>query len=192
MDALPCDIQYTNNNQTRYFHKGVNELLDIKFIIDKYNIQDEDIIIKLTGRYYLTNDTFFKLVIENPYIDIFIHHSAISVLNQQYKYLVQGEYVEFSLVSTQGGVHEFNAANVSGIKGGKLMCETRMGFKNTKPSFKVSERFGSVFDDVTNDNDNLKFKRAPPIQISPRHNRYFSVEKQEFTFTPLDIENAHF
>ena len=122
--------------------------------------------------------------------DIFIHHSAISVLNQQYKYLVQGEYVEFSLVSTQGGVHEFNAANVSGIKGGKLMCETRMGFKNTKPSFKVSERFGSVFDDVTNDNDNLKFKRAPPIQISPRHNRYFSVEKQEFTFTPLDILNA--
>ena len=72
MDALPSDIQYTNNNQTRYFHKGVNELLDIKFIIDKYNIQDEDIIIKLTGRYYLTTDTFFKLVIENPNCDVFI------------------------------------------------------------------------------------------------------------------------
>jgi len=115
--------------------------------------------------------------------DIFIHHSAISVLNQQYKYLVQGEYVEFSLVSTQGGVHEFNAANVSGVKGGKLMCETRLEFKNTKPSFKVSERFGAVFDDIASENESLKFKRPPPIHISPSNNRQFSTEKQEFTFS---------
>jgi CspA family cold shock protein len=32
--------------------------------------------------------------------DIFVHHSAINVENQQYKYLVQGEYVEFHLVKT--------------------------------------------------------------------------------------------
>lgn len=107
--------------------------------------------------------------------DIFVHHTAISVVNQQYRYLVQGEYVEFSLVSSSSGAHEFNAANVSGIKGGKLMCETRMEFKNTK---KVSERFGAVFDM----NDTLGFKRPPPIQISPRHNRFYSAEKQEFNF----------
>ncbi len=112
--------------------------------------------------------------------DVFIHHSAISVLNQQYKYLVQGEYVEFSLVSTQGGLHEFNAANVSGVKGGKLMCETRLEFKNTK---KVSERFGAVFDDIARENSSFSFKRPPPIQISPRNNRYFSTENQEFTFS---------
>ncbi len=113
--------------------------------------------------------------------DIFIHHSAISVLNQQYKYLVQGEYVEFSLVSTQGGMHEFNAANVSGIKGGKLMCETRMECKNTR---KVSERFGAVFDDVANECNSLKFRRRPqPIEISPRNNRYFSAENHEFSFS---------
>ena len=29
--------------------------------------------------------------------DVFIHHSAINVDSQQYKYLVQGEYVEFEL-----------------------------------------------------------------------------------------------
>jgi CspA family cold shock protein len=100
--------------------------------------------------------------------DIFVHHTAISVVNQQYRYLVQGEYVEFSLVSSSGGAHEFTAANVSGIKGGKLMCETRMEFKNTKM---VSERFGAVFDM----NDSLGFKRPPPIQISPRNNRFFST-----------------
>ena len=114
--------------------------------------------------------------------DIFIHHSAISVLNQQYKYLVQGEYVEFSLVSTQGGVHDFNAANASGIKGGKLMCETRLEFKNSKSSFNVSERFGAIFDGISSENESLNLKRPPPIQIYPRNNRYFSSEKQEFTF----------
>ena len=61
--------------------------------------------------------------------DIFVHHSAINVENQQYKYLVQGEYVEFTLSKTELGTHEFQAVNVSGIKGGKLMCETRFEFK---------------------------------------------------------------
>lgn len=61
--------------------------------------------------------------------DIFVHHSAINVENQQYKYLVQGEYVEFTLTKTELGTHEFQAVNVSGIKGGKLMCETRFEFK---------------------------------------------------------------
>ena len=61
--------------------------------------------------------------------DVFIHHSSINVKNQQYKYLVQGEYVEFSIISTNGGNHEFQAADVSGIKNGKLMCETRFEMK---------------------------------------------------------------
>ena len=56
--------------------------------------------------------------------DIFVHHSAINV-EGQYKYLVQGEYVEFSIVDTATEKHDCQAANVSGIKGGKLMCATR-------------------------------------------------------------------
>jgi len=57
--------------------------------------------------------------------DIFIHYSAIHVTNSQYKYLVQGEYVEFSLVKSNTDTHEFQATEISGIKGGALMCETR-------------------------------------------------------------------
>jgi cold shock CspA family protein len=68
--------------------------------------------------------------------DIFVHHSSIGVENQQYKYLVQGEYVEFSLSTTQGGSHEFHAANVGGINNGKLMCETRREFKIARTSYK--------------------------------------------------------
>tara|TARA_B110000285_G_C15041053_1_gene571824 strand:- start:401 stop:844 length:444 start_codon:yes stop_codon:yes gene_type:complete len=59
--------------------------------------------------------------------DIFVHHTAIMVHDdQQYRYLTQGEYVELSLKSVDGSeTHKIQAADVKGMKGGKLMCETR-------------------------------------------------------------------
>jgi cold shock CspA family protein len=57
--------------------------------------------------------------------DIFAHFSTIQVGDTQYKYLVQGEYVEFELSTSTNGTHEFQATKISGIKGGPLMCETR-------------------------------------------------------------------
>ena len=69
--------------------------------------------------------------------DVFIHHSAIKVEGEQYKYLVQGEYVEFTLSSVEGGKHEFQAGEVCGIKGGKLMCETRNELKSSRTTYKT-------------------------------------------------------
>jgi CspA family cold shock protein len=63
--------------------------------------------------------------------DIFVHFSTIHVTNSQYKYLIQGEYIEFDLASTPTDKHEFQATNVSGIKGGALMCETRQNARST-------------------------------------------------------------
>ena len=57
--------------------------------------------------------------------DIFTHYSSIRVSDSQYKYLVQGEYVELGLVKPETGDHEYQATDVSGIKGGRIMCETR-------------------------------------------------------------------
>jgi len=57
--------------------------------------------------------------------DIFIHYSTIRTTNSQYKYLVQGEYVEFNLVKSTAENHEYQAIDISGIKGGPLMCESR-------------------------------------------------------------------
>ena len=57
--------------------------------------------------------------------DIFAHHSNIQVSKEQYKYLVQGEYVEFDLEEADSGDHKWTASNIRGINGGKLMCETR-------------------------------------------------------------------
>ena len=57
--------------------------------------------------------------------DIFVHHSGLSVNGEQYKYLVQGEYVEFILTETKDETHKFQADSVTGINKGMLMCETR-------------------------------------------------------------------
>jgi CspA family cold shock protein len=69
--------------------------------------------------------------------DVFVHHSAVNVENNQYKYLVQGEYVEFDLIKTQSEKHEWQASHVSGIKGGKLMCETRHELKVARNEYKL-------------------------------------------------------
>ena len=57
--------------------------------------------------------------------DVFVHHSGIIVGSEQYKYLVQGEYVDFKMRATEGGDHAVQASNVTGVGGGWLMCETR-------------------------------------------------------------------
>ena len=72
--------------------------------------------------------------------DIFVHHSAILVDSQQYKYLVQGEYIEFDLVRTESATHEWQASNVVGIKGGKLMCETRHELKLARSEYKSTRQ----------------------------------------------------
>jgi len=68
--------------------------------------------------------------------DIFVHHSAIKVEQEQYKYLVQGEYVEFIVVETTSGPHKYQASSVVGVSGGKLMCETKREFKIARSTYK--------------------------------------------------------
>ena len=58
--------------------------------------------------------------------DVFAHHSGIQVATEQYKYLVQGEYVEYTKCKSQNDKHPWQATNIRGIGGGLLMCETRL------------------------------------------------------------------
>ena len=57
--------------------------------------------------------------------DIFAHHSSLNVKDEIYKYLVQGEYVEFGVQKMDSGNHEYQAMNIKGILQNDLMCETR-------------------------------------------------------------------
>jgi len=98
---------------------------------------------RLTGRVkWFNNSTGYGFITitdgDRSGSDIFVHHSAVQVESQQYKYLVQGEYVELELVKSSSGPHEWQASNVNGIKGGKLMCETRREFKLARTTYKSS------------------------------------------------------
>lgn len=73
--------------------------------------------------------------------DIFVHHSSISLQSeQQYKYLVQGEYVDMCISRVECGKHEFQATNITGIKGGKLMCETRRENRVAIENYKSTQK----------------------------------------------------
>jgi cold shock protein len=87
----------------------------------------------------------FITVTDGPFSgnDIFVHHSAINVVSQQYKYLVQGEYVEFDLGKVADSKHEWNALHVVGIRNGKLMCETRHETKLAKNEYRSTKQSDS-------------------------------------------------
>jgi cold shock CspA family protein len=64
--------------------------------------------------------------------DIFVHHANLTVEANQYKYLVQGEYVEFVKSELDNSKHKFNATDVTGVHRGRLMCETRQKMKDSR------------------------------------------------------------
>lgn len=103
--------------------------------------------------------------------DIFVHHSAINVENQQYRYLVQGEYVEFSLIATPNGNHEFQATSVCGIRSGKLMCETRREFKIARNNYRATSSSVSGNDEANHQQVEMPVQRGVNRQTrnnSPR------------------------
>ena len=66
--------------------------------------------------------------------DIFAHHAAIKTEKELFRYLVQGEYINFTIEDVkQNGdedKHSTTAGNITGINGGMLMCETRNTFES--------------------------------------------------------------
>lgn len=95
------NVFYTENNKQQFKSKGANELLDIKEVIDRYGIEDDDIIIKLTGRYRALSPKFFKEVIENENTyDAFIKfYGTCSLKFEQYDcilgcYALRAKYIK--------------------------------------------------------------------------------------------------
>jgi CspA family cold shock protein len=94
--------------------------------------------------------------------DVFVHHSSIKVDSEQYKYLVQGEYVDFSLSDTKTDDHEFQAGEVCGIKGGKLMCETRRDSRAARSQYRSSRH---------EDNENSEPVKMPRSVSAPKEQK---------------------
>jgi len=114
--------------------------------------------------------------------DIFVHHSAIKVVAEQYKYLVQGEYVEFGLINIVTGKHAIQASEVCGINGGKLMCETRYDTRVARSQNRskddVDRAADDYFDGVTNDVKMPKSVRVTtPKSSKPEGSRSKTVDR---------------
>ena len=65
LNMLDCEVYYTKNNFLQTGNKGIKELQDILDCIDKYNINDTDFIVKMTGRYILNDNSEFMNIIKN-------------------------------------------------------------------------------------------------------------------------------
>ena len=90
--------------------------------------------------------------------DVFVHHTGINVDTEQYKYLVQGEYVSFVLKDSDSTEHPYQAGSVRGVLEGPLMCETR----NANRSSREEEGEG---------NAPRRRRRVRPRGSGPRSNR---------------------
>ena len=91
--------------------------------------------------------------------DVFIHYTSIRVSNIQYKYLVQGEYVDFTVVDSESDSHEYQATDVCGVKGGSIMCETRNTLVRTKPSFTNKVLYTNTNTNTNTESTNLRPKQ---------------------------------
>lgn len=56
-----CEVFYTSNNTMNTKNKGIKELKDIKDCIEHYKIQDDEFVVKLSGRY--------KVMDRSPFIE---------------------------------------------------------------------------------------------------------------------------
>ena len=151
LDDFGCTTYYTNNNNLNTNNKGYKELQDILDCINTFNINDNDFIVKMTGRYILENESEFMNIIKN--ID-----------NKNYDCVIKyGSY--FKPVN-----YKMNDC-ITGLIG--MRCKYIK--KINKPSEKecVEWKWANVTQ-LIHDNNIYKVNRLG-INICPGSNRYFKV-----------------
>ena len=114
--------------------------------------------------------------------DIFAHYSTINVADSQYKYLVQGEYVEFVLSVSTNSSHEYQATKISGIKGGMLMCETRQMNRAPRNDREQVASAGTSEPNLSSVDKELR------QEIQPKKRHTFKRRMVEKPLSPIDID----
>ncbi len=75
LDNYSRHVCYSNVNNAKLRNKGVNEARSMMVALRQFNFDDNDIIVKLTGRHAFTSDAFFKTIQNNPEVDAFVLYS---------------------------------------------------------------------------------------------------------------------
>lgn len=120
------DVYYTDNNKYNFKSKGVNEMLDIKDVIRTYGIKDDDIIIKLTGRYRLLSPLFLNEI--NEKYDVFIKFYSVQTLKFEEYDCVLGCYairVNYLKLFNHLLINNYNSAEIAFAKYVRL-CGARV------------------------------------------------------------------
>ena len=65
-------VCYTKSNNAKLKNKGINEAKSLLAGLEHFQFRDDDMIIKLTGRYHFISDKFIQLVEANQHIDAFV------------------------------------------------------------------------------------------------------------------------
>ncbi len=151
LNMLDCEVYYTENNFLQTGNKGLKELQDILDCIDKYNINDYDFIVKITGRYILDDNSEFMNIINN------IH-------NTKYNCVIKyGSY--------------YNPVNykmddcITGLIG--MSCLYVKQIEKPSETECVEWKWGKVTNLI--DNDKIYLVDKLGINICPGSNSYFKV-----------------
>lgn len=100
-----------------------------------------DTTVKTTGRvkWFNKNSGYgFITAVDGDHCgeDIFVHHSVLNVEKDQFRYLVDGEYVTFvwSESGKDSQQHKWQASSVTGVCAGPLLCETQNSSRDNASS----------------------------------------------------------
>jgi len=132
----------------------------------------------------------FITVLGDDSRDIFVHYSNVKVDGLQYTYLVQGEYVEFDLVETgaDNDKHTHHAVNITGIKGGPILCNTRFSNRNQDVDNEDSEQLKRTTSVVRAPRSYDRSRAPRPSQTSD--DGYTRVEKKRRVPAKKSVSNS--
>lgn len=110
-------VLYTNNNSIPFKSKGANELLDMKEVIRVMGIKEEDVVIKLTGRYRMMSSYLFEEVIrmEKDY-DAFVKFFGTCSLKWERYDCILGCYViraKYLMLFSHLSIENYDSAEIA-------------------------------------------------------------------------------
>lgn len=72
LDELGAKVIYAQCNDPRYGNKGINEAKALLAVLDLFS--ESDMILKITGRYLITNTVLIDLLQQNPLCDAIVKY----------------------------------------------------------------------------------------------------------------------